>query len=73
MDTIEAIVSPTYPKEGGNLVRQIKEIGLKMLLFGGDNWGAPEFFNIAGNAAEGVFFTAPAQSESNSFENFKSS
>jgi branched-chain amino acid transport system substrate-binding protein len=58
---LDAIVSPTYPKEGGVLVRQAKELGVKATLFGGDNWGSPEFRAIAGQAAEGVFYTAPAE------------
>ena len=55
---VEAIVSPTYPKEGGSLVRQTKELGLKVDLYGADNWGAPEFIQIAGNAAEGCLFVS---------------
>jgi branched-chain amino acid transport system substrate-binding protein len=58
---LDAVVSPTYPKEGGVLVRQARELGLKATLFGGDNWGSPEFRAIAGQAAEGVFYTAPAE------------
>lgn len=60
----DAIVSPTYPKEGGLFVKQLKEAGIKTKLYGGDNWGAPEFLTIAGNAANGVFFTYPAESKS---------
>jgi len=54
---LDAIVSPTYPKEGGVFVRQVKELDLNVPLFGGDNWSSPEFINIAGIAAEGVFYT----------------
>lgn len=70
MDKLDAVVSPTYPKEGGVFVRQAKELGLKMVLFGGDNWGSPEFRNIAGDAAEGVFYTAPSESTSPAFADF---
>lgn len=68
---LDAIVSPTYPKEGGLFVRQIKEMGLNIRLFGGDNWGAPEFINIAKDSAEGVFYTAPAQRESPIYAEFE--
>lgn len=67
---LDAVVSPTYPKEGGIFVRQVKELGLNIPLFGGDNWGSPEFRNIAGDAAEGVFYTAPSKSTSPAFKDF---
>ena len=60
----DAILSPTYPKEGGMFVKQLKEAGVATRLFGGDNWGAPEFISIAGNAANGVRFTFPSDSKS---------
>ena len=66
----DAIISPTYPKEGGILVKQLKESGINARLYGGDNWGAPEFRNIAGNSAEGVFFTFPSESQSPQWDNF---
>lgn len=70
LTNLDAIVSPTYPKEGGALVKQLKELGAEKILFGGDNWGSPEFISIAGNAAEGAFYTAPAKSTSPLFEDF---
>lgn len=70
MENLDAVVSPTYPKEGGVFVRQTKELGLNLPLFGGDNWGSPEFRNIAGDAAEGVFYTAPSESTSPKFSKF---
>jgi branched-chain amino acid transport system substrate-binding protein len=70
LQNLDAVVSPTYPKEGGTFVKQLKELGLKVQLFGGDNWGSPEFLNIAGQAAERVFYTAPAESKSQPFNDF---
>lgn len=70
MKNLDAVVSPTYPKEGGVFVRQARELGLNVPLFGGDNWGSPEFRNIAGDAAEGVFYTAPSESTSPIFNDF---
>ncbi|MBI4691443.1 MAG: ABC transporter substrate-binding protein [Nitrospirae bacterium] len=55
---VSTLYSPTYPKEGGMLVRQAKELGLKVNLYGADNWGAPEFTQIAGSAANGTRFVA---------------
>ncbi len=70
IEEIDAVVSPTYPKEGGMFVRQAKELGLKIKMFGGDNWGSPEFLNVAGDAAEGVFYTAPSDSQSPGYAKF---
>ncbi len=70
LKNLDVVVSPTYPKEGGVFVRQAKEIGLNLPLFGGDNWGSPEFRNIAGTAAEGVSYTAPTESTSPKFHAF---
>jgi len=67
---LDAVVSPTYPKEGGVFVRQIKELGLKIPLFGGDNWGSPEFITIAKDAAEGVYYTAPSEGTSSAYAEF---
>jgi len=70
MENLDTVVSPTYPKEGGVFVRQAKELGLNVPLYGGDNWGSPEFRNVAGDAAEGVFYTAPSESTSPAFNAF---
>jgi len=70
MKDLDAIVSPTYPKEGGIFVRQAKELGLGVPLYGGDNWGSPEFRTVAGDGAEGVFYTAPSESASPEFSAF---
>ncbi len=69
-ENLDAVVSPTYPKEGGIFVRQAKELGLSVPLFGGDNWGSPEFRTVAGNATEGVFYTAPSNSTGPEFSAF---
>jgi branched-chain amino acid transport system substrate-binding protein len=68
----KAIVSPTYPKDGGLLVRQAKELGLDCDMFGADNWGAPEFTQIAGTAAKGCFFVAQYSYDGPAFKNLNS-
>lgn len=67
---VDALVSPTYPKEGGALVRQCRQLDLRIPLYGGDNWGSPEFREMAGEAAEGVFYTSPAISKSPIYDAF---
>lgn len=65
----KAIISPTYPKEGGMLVRQAKELGLVCDMYGADNWGAPEFVQIAGSAADGCLFVAQYSYDGSEFQN----
>ncbi|MCK5615338.1 ABC transporter substrate-binding protein, partial [Candidatus Pacearchaeota archaeon] len=43
MEGLDAVVSPTYPKEGGIFVRQAKELGLNIPLFGGTTGGHQSF------------------------------
>jgi len=46
-----------YFAEGGLLVRQAREQGLKAVFMAGDGVAATEFWSIAGSAADGVLFT----------------
>ncbi len=66
----DAIVSPTYPKEGGAFVRQLKQAGISTKLFGGDNWGSPEFLSIAKNGADGAYYTFPTENKTKLFDEF---
>lgn len=70
LENLDAIVSPTYPKEGGVFVRQLKETGFSVPLYGGDNWGSPEFLTTAGDAAEGIYYTAPSEGASSAYGQF---
>ena len=70
LEKLDAVVSPTYPKEGGVFVKQMNELGLQVPLYGGDNWGSPEFRNIAGKSAEGINYTAPAENKSPAYTDF---
>lgn len=67
---VNVVVSPTYPVEGGNLLKQAKEMGIKAEFYGGDNWDAPEFLTAAGNAANGAFFVDPSEKMGGKFKTF---
>lgn len=60
---IDAIFLPTYPEEGGLLLRQIKEARIVQPIFGGDTWANDLLVKVAGQAADGVRFLAPMQYE----------
>lgn len=53
----EALFMPTYAKQGGRVVKQVRELGIKLPLFGADPWDVLDFREAAGSAAEGVRFT----------------
>lgn len=68
---IDAIFAPTYPEEGGLLLKQIKESGIDLPVFGGDTWANDLIIKTAGKSAEGVKFLAPMQYEGNEYIEFK--
>jgi len=55
----DAIYSPTYGKEGGLILKQLRELGWKGKIFGSDVWSSPELLESAGEAAEGVHLVKP--------------
>jgi branched-chain amino acid transport system substrate-binding protein len=55
----DAIYSPTYGKEGGLILKQLRELGWTGKVFGSDVWSSPELLASAGKAAEGVYLVKP--------------
>jgi len=69
---INAIYCPTYGKEGGLILKQLKELGNKFPVYGADVWSSPELLATAKNAAEGIKIVKPSELSSNSYNSFKS-
>lgn len=67
---ISVVVSPTYPIEGGNMLKQAKEMAIEAQFYGGDNWNSPEFLTASGEAADGVYFVDPAKPSGEKFTIF---
>ncbi len=59
----EAIFAPCYYTEAGLIVRQGRELGLQVPVFGGDGWEAPELVEIGGKAMEGTYYSTHYASE----------
>jgi branched-chain amino acid transport system substrate-binding protein len=59
----EAIVAPCYYTEAGLIVRQARELGITVPMFGGDGWEAPELLEIGGKAMEGNFYSTHYSAE----------
>jgi branched-chain amino acid transport system substrate-binding protein len=53
----EAIFVPGYYTEAGLIIRQARQLGIQLPIFGGDGWEAPELIQIAKEAAEGVYYS----------------
>jgi branched-chain amino acid transport system substrate-binding protein len=54
----EALYIPGYYTEVGLIARQVKEVGLKATLLGGDGWDSEKLIEIAGEAVEGGYFSS---------------
>jgi branched-chain amino acid transport system substrate-binding protein len=61
----DAIMVPGYYTDAGLIVRQARQLGIKVPLFGGDGWEAPELLEIAGaDALQGTYYSTHFSSES---------
>ncbi|MGZ8901104.1 MAG: ABC transporter substrate-binding protein [Limisphaerales bacterium] len=68
----DAIFVPGYYQEVGLIIRQARQLGIKVPLFGGDGWEAPELLDIAKEAAEGTYYTThySAEAQTPEVQNF---
>jgi len=62
----EAIIAPCYYTEAGLIVRQARELGITVPMFGGDGWEAPELLEIGGKAIEGTYYSTHYSAEDQS-------
>ena len=53
----EAIYVPAYYTDVGLIARQVRELGMKQPLMGGDGWDSEKLYEIAGGALDGSFFS----------------
>jgi branched-chain amino acid transport system substrate-binding protein len=61
----EALFIPAYYTEVGLIARQARQLGLKVVLLGGDGWDSPKLYEIGQEAIEGGYFSNHYSSESN--------
>lgn len=67
---VDALFFPTMPKEGGQILKQLKELGNKKPIFGADAWSVKELLDAAGDAANDAYYTMPAQYEGPEYQEF---
>jgi len=68
---IDVIYCPTYGKEGGVILKQLKELGNKFPVYGADVWSSPELLTTANYAAEGIKIVKPSELSSDTYNKFK--
>jgi len=66
------IFYPGHYQESGLILRQAKEMGIKSVLIGGDGSYSPELIKIAGQGAEGSYYTLMAMGYGIADEEIKS-
>lgn len=59
----DVIYIPDYYNDVGLIAKQVRELGFKGPLIGGDGWDSPELVKIGGTAVENGFFTNHYSSE----------
>jgi branched-chain amino acid transport system substrate-binding protein len=62
----EAVFAPCYYTEAGLIVRQARELGINVPMFGGDGWEAPELLELGGKAMEGTYYSTHYSAEDQS-------
>ncbi|MFC7515982.1 ABC transporter substrate-binding protein [Herbaspirillum sp. GCM10030257] len=55
----DAVFIAAETQDGSILVKQIKELGLKMKVFGVGSWATADFIKLTGPAAEGIYAAVP--------------
>ncbi len=70
LKNVDAIYAPLYPREAGTFVKQAKEMGIDIQIFGADVYNTPEFLITAGEAAEGVLYLTYGQYDGPEYKEF---
>lgn len=53
----DVIYAPGYYTDIGLIIRQARDLGMKMPFLGGDGWDSPRLIEIAGKSIGGVYFS----------------
>jgi branched-chain amino acid transport system substrate-binding protein len=66
----DVLYIPTTQKEAALAAKQGRDLGIKATLLGGDGWGSPDLFDLAGPAIEGSYFVNIAALEDPALQDF---
>lgn len=53
----DAILVPGYYNDAGSIVKQARDLGIKVPLLGGDGWSSAQLLTIGGPAVDGCYFS----------------
>jgi branched-chain amino acid transport system substrate-binding protein len=53
----DLIFLPLTQKDAALVAKQVRDLGIKATLLGGDNWGSPDILTLGGAALEGSYFS----------------
>jgi branched-chain amino acid transport system substrate-binding protein len=53
----DAILVPGYYNDAGSIVKQARDLGIKVPLMGGDGWSSSQLLTIGGEAVNGCYFS----------------
>ncbi len=62
-DDIDAIFVPSYYTEAALIVRQARELGVNVPIFGGDGWEDEQLLKIGGDAMNGCYYSTHFSAE----------
>ena len=62
---VDVVYVGGYHTEGGLILRQMREQGMKALMISGDAFNTEEFWTITGDAGEGMIFTFAPEPRNN--------
>jgi branched-chain amino acid transport system substrate-binding protein len=60
---VEAVFVPGYYTESALIVRQARDLGIKVPFFGGDGWEDEQLLNIGGDALNGCYYSTHFSAE----------
>lgn len=66
----DVIFIPTMQKEAALAAKQARDLGITATLIGGDGWGSPDIFDLAGPAIDGAYFVNLAAMEDPTIQDF---
>jgi branched-chain amino acid transport system substrate-binding protein len=61
---------PTSQKEAALAARQARDLGIKAILLGTDNWGSPDLIDLGGDAVDGAYFVNLADLDDPDIQSF---
>ena len=67
----EAIFLPNFAPESAQIIKQLSEIGVEIPIVSGDGFSTGEIFELVGELANGVVFSASPQNSSANAANFR--